>query len=116
MNTSLAPTFYWREIPHDGDLFKVNPHRTAHTLYCAQHPIARIQPSGLRLAVHFLDQTIDTPGRPVAVPTVKRGKVFVENWIGAREASVIAAYQAHQFPYLSGPCGSLSPAGNCAGP
>jgi hypothetical protein len=114
MNTSLAPTFYWRESPHDGDPFKVNPHRTAHTLYYAHHPIARIEPSGLGLAARFLDQTIDTPGRAVAVPTVKRGKVFVENWIRARETSVVAAYQEQQFSFSSGPCGESSRAGSCA--
>lgn len=114
MNTSLASNFHWRESPHDGDPFKVNPHRTAHTLYYAHHPIARIEPSGLRLAVRFLDQTIDNPGRAVAVPTVKRGKVFVENWIRAREVSVVAALQDHQFPYLSEPCVELSRASNCA--
>lgn len=91
MSTSLTSGFHWRESRHQSNPFKVNLHRTAHTLYYGHHEVARIEPSGKGLVVHFLNQAFDTPGRPVAVHTVRRGKTFVENWIAAREDAVIAA-------------------------
>ena len=91
MYAPLSPAFNWRERQHDADPFGVNPHRKVHTLYFDEHPIASIEPSGRGLAVRFLSPALESPGRPVEVPTVPRGKTFVQNWVRPREAQVLAA-------------------------
>lgn len=87
--STLSPAFRWRERPHEADPFGINPHRKVHTLYFDDHPLACVEPSGRGLVARFLSCGIDTPGRPVAVPTVQRGKAFVQNWIRPRQAQVI---------------------------
>ncbi|WP_334177623.1 hypothetical protein [Pseudoxanthomonas sp.] len=83
------PAFSWRERPHEADPFGINTHRKVHTLYFDDVPLACIEPSGRGLIARFLPCGIDTPGRPVAVPTVQRGKAFVQNWIQPRQAQVV---------------------------
>ncbi len=90
MCTPLPTGFDWRERQHDADPFHINPHRKVHTLYFDDHPIASIEPSGRGLVVRFLSSVLDTPGRPIAVPTVPRGKTFVQNWVRPRLAQVVS--------------------------
>ncbi|WFC42290.1 hypothetical protein [Pseudoxanthomonas sp. SE1] len=59
--------------------------------------IAKIEPDGRGLAVRFVADGVDDPGRPVTVPSVPRGKTFVQNWILPRQIQVIASCRLAQM-------------------
>ena len=88
--STLGPGFCWHTHPHDHDPFHLNPHRKAHTLYYLATPIACVEPSGRGLVVRFLAHHFETPERPVAVVSVRRGKCFIQNWLCPRQQAVVA--------------------------
>ncbi len=97
MSFSMHQGFHWRETPHQGDLFQINPHRKVYTYFYDDLAIAKIEPHDRGLAVRFVADGVDDPGRPVAVPSVPRGKTFVQNWILPRQMQVIAACRFAQM-------------------
>lgn len=108
MSFATQDGFHWRESPHQADLFHINPHRKAYTYFYEDLPIARIEPSGRGLIARFSSSLLDTPGRPVAVSSVPRGKIFVENWIRPRQTAVIAACRQAQIADQIGMASMLS--------
>lgn len=102
MYIPLHPRFHWRESAHLGDVFHINPNRKVYTCYYDAYPLARIEPRGRGLVAHFTEHVLDSPGRPVAVPTVARGKAFVQNWIRTRQHAVISTCQSGKAAHRDG--------------
>lgn len=97
MPPSLQDGFHWQESPHQADLFHINPHRKVYTYFYEDLPIACIEPSGRGLVAKFTSSLLETPGRAVSVPSVPRGKSFVQNWVRPRQSAVILAWRQAQI-------------------